>query len=482
MSRIVLINPTDHTQIRKSLGLKAPPLNLLYLAAAVRADDHKVKIIDDNLAALGPERTADSVARQRPEIVGITAATSTVRSAFRYVAMVRERLPDAMLLIGGPHTTFLPEEALVQSPGLDAVVMGEGEETFRELARAAETGWTTGDLARIKGIAFRENGSARLTPPRELLKDLDSLPLPARDLVDYGAYRDPVKKRPIGSMITSRGCVYGCAYCASSRIMGKRFRMRRPEPIVDEMEELVSRYGAEDIEFIDDNFMLDRRRAGAVAEELQRRDLDVSFVASSRVDNVDAEVLRRLKGAGLASLYYGIESGCQRVLDLMHKGITLQQAKDAVKAAKESRIKVLGSFIFGYPGETLAEMRKTVAFSTHLGLDYAQYSILTPYPGTPIHADLQAKGLLSAIDYDHYTVLEPIIDYERLGLSGRKVQKMLNAAYLRFYLRPGYILRHPFVLRMGLRAALAQGSSGGEEVHAPVDGTETAAKGETISA
>ena len=188
--------------------------------------------------------------------------------------------------------------------------------------------------------------------------------------------------------------------------------------------------------------MLNKRRARAVADEIKNRGLDISFVTSSRVDTVNQELLECLKSAGMGTLYCGIESGSQRVLNIMGKGITLKQAEDAIKAAKKVDINVLGSFILGYPGETAQEMDQTIDFSIKLDPDYSQFSILTPFPGTPIYYELKQKGLLGTEDWSKYTVLDSVVNYEKLGLTKKLVERKLSKAYLKFYTRPKYLFKH----------------------------------------
>jgi len=255
-------------------------------------------------------------------------------------------------------------------------------------------------------------------------------------------------------MITSRGCPFSCTYCSSSLLMGKKFRARSPENVVDEMEELVYKYKVKDIEFLDDIFTLNKKRAIEIAKEIRRRKLDVRYTASSRVDTINREVLIELKKAGLSTMYYGAESGSQRVLDLMRKRITLRQIEDAIKITKYLDIKTLASFIIGYPGESLREIDETINFSISLDPDYAQYSILTPYPGTPIYYELKRKGLLSTEDWDKYTVLDPVIEYEKMGLSKEIVGRKLTEAYLRFYLRPRYLGRHVYMIKVLINTLL----------------------------
>lgn len=436
---VLLINPLDQGHVKTGLGIKIPPLNLMYLAAALEKSSMSVKILDDDLYQVGFEKMANLASKIDPVIVGITATTATVKNALKYVNDIKKVLPNTLTVIGGPHPSFMPTETLKTEKALDTVVVGEGEETIVEIAEKYENNGMK-NFSEIKGITYRDNDTIQATPPRPLIKNLDDLSFPARHLIPFNEYK--TSKNQAGGMITSRGCVFSCNYCSSSLIMGKKFRSRSPENVVNEMEELVYKYDVKEIAFLDDIFMLNKRRAMAIANEIQNRGIDLSFVTSSRVDTVNREILECLKNAGMSTLYCGIESGSQRVLDLMGKGITLKQAEDAIKSAKDVNIHVLGSFILGYPGETSEEMNQTIDFSIKLDPDYSQFSILTPFPGTPIYYELKKKGLLDTEDWSKYTVLDSVVNYEKLGLSKKIVERKLGKAYLKFYTRPRYLIKH----------------------------------------
>ncbi len=386
----------------------------------------------------------------RPDLVGLTATTATLSKAFQYVRKIRDMLSDCFIFIGGPHVTFLPAETLAACRELDAVVIGEGEETVADLARSFKPDdprWPE----TVRGIAYRQKDRERerivVTRARPLIQDLDTLPFPARHLVPFSQYRLFNQDGGAGFMITSRGCTFACNYCSSSHLMGGRFRARSPANVVDEIEELAVKYQVKNFEFLDDNFMLDRSRARAIAREIQSRGLDISFVASSRVNEVNHDILSELKKAGMSTIYYGVESGSLRTLDLMNKRISLSMAEDAVRTAKDCGIGVLTSFMLGYPGETYDDMTATIDFAIRLDPDYAQFTILTPYPGTPIYRDLKENNLLATEDWDNYTVTNPVIRYEAFGLTSGQVSRKLQEAYLRFYLRPGYIFKRPGMLK-----------------------------------
>ena len=449
---ILLINPYDENALKNALGFITPPTNLMYLASSLEKESYSVKIVDDDLLQMGYEKVSELAGKLDPQLVGVTANTSTIKSALKYVELVKNILPNSLTVIGGPHTTFMPSETLKSSENLDVVVMGEGEETIVDLANHSTD--TIHNLDEVKGIVYKDlkNGNLKTTQKRPLIKDLDTLPFPARHLVPFDSYG--ASKEQTGGIITSRGCVYNCNYCSSSLIMGKKFRSRSPDNVVDEIEELIDQYQINDIGFMDDTFMLNKRRANDIANEIKARDLDLSFVASSRVDSVDQSLLQNLKNSGLKTIYYGVESGSQHILDLMKKGITLKQAEDAVKSAKNVDLEVLTSFILGYPGETEEDMNKTIDFSTKLDSDYCQYSILTPFPGTPIYNELKGKNLIDNDDWDEYTVLKPVLKYDEMGLNKNMVERKLAMAYLKFYARPSYLMNHHHMFKVMFKTVI----------------------------
>ncbi|MDP3065442.1 MAG: radical SAM protein [Methanobacteriaceae archaeon] len=449
---VMLINPYGENALKNALGFIAPPLNLMYLASSLEKESYSVKIVDDDLLQKGYKHVSEMAEKLNPHVVAVTATTSTIKSGLKYLELVKNILPNSLTVIGGPHVTFMPLETLKDSEAIDVVVMGEGEETMVELADQSSR--KISDLEDVRGIVFRDpnTGSLKSTPDRPLIKDLDSLPFPARHLVPFKSYG--VSKEQTGGIITSRGCVYSCSYCSSSLIMGNKFRWRSPDNVVDEIEELIDNYQIREIGFMDDTFMLIKRRANDIANEIKARGMDLSFVASSRVDRVDPELLQNLKNSGMQTIYYGVESGSQRILDLMKKGITLKNVETAVKSAKNAGLEVLTSFILGYPGETEDDMNKTIDFSTRLDSDYCQYSILTPFPGTPVYNELREKNLIDNDDWDEYTVLKPVLKYDEMGLNKKMVERKLVTAYLKYYARPKYLLNHRHMFKVMFKTVI----------------------------
>ncbi|MEM2111140.1 MAG: radical SAM protein [Candidatus Bathyarchaeia archaeon] len=461
--RVLLINPPQRTDLRRILGLKAPPMGLLYIAAYLEKAGIPVEVLDADLLDLSASQIAKQASFKNPYIIGITAITSTIKSAFRVARHVRRVLPNIVIIVGGAHPTFMPEQTLFDCPEIDLVVRGEGEETMLEIAQTLRD-FQWGDysdvnqrfsgmkgfefnekMSPIKGIAYRNPQNPReviLTPNRPLIEELDSIPFPARHLVPFERYKVLGKETALGTIITSRGCPFKCAFCSSSRIVGKKYRARSPENILQEVELLHYRYRLKHIELLDDIFTLNQDRAIKFSEMLRSQKMDVQWVASSRVDTISKETMKAMKKAGLMMLYFGAESGSPRVLKLMNKGITIEKTEAAFKQAKNLGISLTGSFILGYPGETLGEMQQTINFALKLDPEFAQFCILTPYPGTPIYDELLKKDLLLTNDWDKYNTLEPVVKYEALGYTYQNVQSMLKKAYFSFYIRPKFLIKH----------------------------------------
>ena len=283
------------------------------------------------------------------------------------------------------------------------------------------------------GIRIVNNG------PREFIQDLDSLPFPAYDLMPLEKYTVLGHRLEHFPMITSRGCPFGCRYCSSSLFLGRKFRARSPKNVVDEIEWLVGDFKAKYIAFSDDTFTLSKRRVIEICDEIIKRNLDIKWSCSSRVDTISKELLEKMKDAGCSAIYYGVESASQRVLNYYKKRINLERVKEAVKLTKKAGIEVICSFIIGSPYETKEDMKATLKFALKLNPDYAQFSILTPYPGTDIYREAKEKNLLLTENFDNYTAGKPVI--KNFYLSPEEIKKFLRFCYLRFYLRPGFIIR-----------------------------------------
>ncbi|MGB9631260.1 MAG: B12-binding domain-containing radical SAM protein, partial [Candidatus Methanodesulfokora sp.] len=288
-----------------------------------------------------------------------------------------------------------------------------------------------------------------------LIPNLDEIPIPAYDLLPMHLYR--FESLRFGTIITSRGCPFNCIFCSSSLQFGKRWRAHSKERVIEELRILHQDYGVREVEFLDDTFTLDRRRAREISREIVREGLDISWTASSRVNTFDLETGREMKRAGAHTIYFGIESGSQKILDLIGKGITVEQSISAVKSAKKAKLRALGSFIIGFPEETEDDIRRTIDFSKKVGVDLAQFTIATPYPGTKLWDIANKMNLLLTRDWRKYTTIDVVM--KSFYLTERQIKKLLNWAYISFYLRPKMILidlmrNKGFILRKAVPAAL----------------------------
>jgi radical SAM superfamily enzyme YgiQ (UPF0313 family) len=377
------------------------------------------------------------VEREKPHVVGISAcATPSIYDVYRIARIVKGIDPGIPVVVGGGHATFTAKKTLEECPHIDVVVRGEGEETFKELCNAIGEGRSLGDMA---GVSYRAGDGVKENPDREPIRDLDGIPYPAYHLLPMHLYR--MGRRPFASIITSRGCPYRCIFCSSSQLFGKRWRARSPENVIGELKLLRDRYRVSEIEFLDDIFTLDPRRVKRICDLMVEEGLDITWTCSSRVDTISRfpEMAEYLRGAGCHTVYIGIESGSQRILDLVNKGITLRQVEKAVEVLRRAKLRVLGSFILGVPGEGREDLERTVWFSKTLNLDLVQFTICTPYPGTPLYEEASEKGWLLTGDWRRYDVLTPVMELP--DLSPRDLSKILHRAYISYYGRPSFLWR-----------------------------------------
>ncbi|MEM2345497.1 MAG: radical SAM protein, partial [Archaeoglobaceae archaeon] len=376
-------------------------------------------------------------------IVGITSTTPTFVSALNYAKKIKEVFPDVFVILGGVHISFEPEKA-VSNDFVDAVCIGEGEETIVEVAERVEAGKT---LEGVKGIYYKEEGKLRKNEPRNFIENLDSLPFPAFDLMPLEKYSVLGQKIKHFPMITSRGCPFACRYCSSSLFMGHRFRARSAKNVVDEIEWLMDEFKAKHIAFSDDTFTLNKKRVVEICEEIKRRKLEITWSCSSRIDTVTDELLKLMKSVGCVAIYYGIESASKRILEYYRKRISIERAKEVVRTTRKIGISTICSFIIGAPIETREEMKKTLEFAIKLDPDYAQFTILTPYPGTEIYEEAKRKNLLLSENYEDYTAAKPVI---KTQVSPKELAAILKSCYLKFYLRPRFILRELWKGNLGV--------------------------------
>lgn len=384
--RVLLINPSYPFEEFPRLLVTLP-----YVAAALRSEGHEVEILDLLLARATPEKVERRMARFRPELVGITSVTLNHHLAESIATAVRRCDEQVPIVMGGPHVSFELEGSFRRLPALDYVVIGEGEHTMRELARALAGRLDVRDVRGLAGID-RSAGQVWKNAPRPLEDDLDGFPTPARELVPLARY---LAFDSHASVVTSRGCPYECIFCSAPAWTGRRVRYRDPVRCVDEIEALAG-LGFSEITIEDDLFTLYRKHFLAVCGELIARDTGIRWNAFSRVDTISPEIVATMARAGCQAICFGVESGSQEVLDLVKKHSSLAKVKDAMRMAQQAGICALASFIVGLPGETEETLRRTVEFADELKDEFGSlygFHVLSPFPGTEVRAKAAEYGL-----------------------------------------------------------------------------------------
>jgi radical SAM superfamily enzyme YgiQ (UPF0313 family) len=409
------------------------PLGLGYLAAVLEKNQYEVDVIDCQALNLSYEEFKNEIGKRQPNIVGITSTTLTYKSGLQIAKITKKACPNCLTVMGGPHVTFWDDKALQECPELDVIVRKEGENTLPELVQRVEAGKSYHDVI---GTTCRKDGKIVRNPDRPYIEDLDGLPFPAHHLWPIESLRKYGKV--IYPLTTSRGCVYWCDFCTAVRMFGRKYRMRSPKNVVDELEFLHNTYQADQFTFYDDAFTVDQHRAEELCDEIRKRKMKIKWDCETRVDMVTKELLLKMKEAGCIAVWFGVESGSQRVIDAMSKGISIAQTMNAVRWAKEAGLMTVTSAILGFPGETKESAWETIKLVERIDPDDVGYYIATPYPGTPMYDLVKEKGWLKTNDFDKYDTATPV--FETPTLTAQELREIREQAFQRFYIRPAHIL------------------------------------------
>ncbi len=423
------------------------PLGTLYLAAALQKAGHAVQFY--NGAFQSHAEIMAGIKDFEPQFVGIYSTTFGWPKAVSTAGAVKALDGNIFVCAGGPYPIAEQDQCLTNGGAIfDAVVTGEAETTVPEMVDRLER---AASLDGVLGVVFRKVQRVIRNPPRPLIEDLDALAFPARELLgDPNRYVPPpatYRRKPVAVMITSRGCSRRCIFCFQTdkqRKSGRRgVRYRSVDNVLQEIE-LCLNMGYREIKFIDDSFAADYDRAMALARGIRARRLNFVWFASACVNQVDRPLLQAMKDAGCWAILLGAESGVQRNLNTLRKGITLDQTRAAVRAAKDVGLKVSTPFLFGIPGETFEDGLKTIEFAAELNPDLANFHALTAFPGTYLYEHLDEFG----------TVSNQLSDYSYQGaafapytMSREQIQELRQLAFRRFYTRPSFLLQRLVQIR-----------------------------------
>jgi len=451
--KVLLISPESKTWSSR----KHIPLGLGYLTAVLEKEGHEVQLWDAAVEQIALKTLLD---QDQFQVVGISSVTPLIHEAWEAAQEARER--GAITILGGAHPTLMPDESM-EHPEVDMVVRGEAEETIVAVMRGLEkdrgqldpeTGarcFSSPSWKDIDGLSCRDSGGEIVhNPPRKPPRDLDSLPMPAHHLYKIERYTnlqpltdglDPHARAY--TIITSRGCPYQCIYC-SKAVTGNTWRPRSPENVIAEWQRLVVDLKATEIGVTDDVMTLDIDRAKRICQLIVDEGLNTVpwvTVHGIRADNTDLELFQLMKKAACKRVGFGVESGNQRVLDIMKKGQTLDEVRQAFHNARKAGLQTIGFFIFGLPGDTEETMEDTIRVALELDPDLANFMIAAPFPGTELYEMVLERGDLFSHDWRDFAIHDNKARFVIGELTAELVERKWHEAYRRFYLRPSRLWR-----------------------------------------
>lgn len=417
--KVLLINPPQSFYPGSEPPLGSLPLGLMYIAAVLDQEGYKVEILDafttanlsrkeaDKIIVGMPNsQIAEEIKSRKPSIVGIAGPfSSQIENTLMISEIVKQVSSDILTVVGGPHVTMIPKEFLLEAKKVDIVVMSEGEYAMLEIAQYFEG---KRQLKDVKGIAYRQEGRVIVNQSRPFIENLDELPYPAYHLVDMESYLSnkqigyrSFQKRAI-PMVTSRGCPFNCCFCAVHLHMGQNFRAHSAEYVLDHLQYVVEKYNVKNVFFEDDNLTLDIKRFETICDGIIERKIKIGWETPNgiRADRLNIELLKKMKRSGANSIFVGVESGDQEILDkIICKSLDLKRVVEFAKNAKQIKLKTGAFYIIGFPGEKKENMQRTVDFALKLKRDYdvgMHLFTATPSYGTRLYEQCKEKGYIPA--------------------------------------------------------------------------------------
>ena len=437
------INPGPNETLlkgEKTMINASPPLGILYIVSMLKSVGVEVSALDQAAEGSSIKEVVDWVMKEDPDILGVSTLLTSSLTAPKIAEEVKKKNPNVTIVFGNHHATFNAERILKKYPYVDLVVRGEGEKTCLEIVNCVEE---KRSLKGVLGITFRHKDRIISNPDRPLIKDIDSLLFPDLDILNVEYHNTTiginVAPKKFTSFLSSRGCVFKCRFCSCTSMARNFWRPRSIENILEEIRLLASE-GYKQLMFVDDNFTLNRKRVIKLCRRIRKEKIDLEWMSEGRVDNCSYDLLRGMVKAGCRMMYFGIESGSQKVLDYYNKRINPKQSERAVAKARKAGVDIIvGSFIIGAPNETKKEIQKTLNFTQKLDLDIPQINILGAFPGNLIWEEIKEKGLLNEERYWETGVC--ISDVYPNAVPLKELRKMIHDYYQNFLRFPRYLIK-----------------------------------------
>ena len=435
--KILFINPPARKPEYHSIVV--PPLGLLYVATHLKNAGYDIQIKDAFAEGMDWHHFESYIQDEKPDVIGIGGMSPVIDTTFKAIKIAR---PYARhIILGGPHASLYRESIFEQCPEIDSIVIGEGEETSLALIKAIETGKTAAGIEGVTTKTISNND-------RELIPDIDTLRHPDRSLLPNQFYRYPLLKyRKVTTMMTSRGCPYGCTFCDKS-IFVSEWRSRSVDSVLDELDEIVNAHKIQSVIFYDDLFTVNKDRVIGICEGILRKGYKISWKCEGRVNLVDLDVVKLMKLSGCQIIAYGVDSANQAGIDYLNKKTTVEQTIRAFDLTRKAGIQTMAYFILGIPVETFEDELKTIDLAKAIKATYAQFSILSPYYGTKVYDDAIKKGWYAEVDAHNpmdKDLKRPVILSD--NWDEQKLQRILKVAHREFYLRPAYMAQLFFSVR-----------------------------------
>ncbi|UCD07647.1 MAG: radical SAM protein [Candidatus Aenigmatarchaeota archaeon] len=408
-----------------------PPITLAYISSLLEGKA-KIMVIDSDAQSLGLDDFLKRVSEYKPDYIMASVSTPTIDNDMHVLKEVKIISPKTLNVIFGIHASYFAKD-LIENDSVDFVIKGEPELTAAEIPFK--------NPKQISGLVFKRNEKMFETKNRELL-DMDNLPYPDWDKIGLEPYKVLFTNRKYLTIVFSRGCPHGCSFCTAPFYYGSKSRVRKIDSVIKEIEFMKRNYGVNEFLIYSDNFIFNKDSVKKLCRRIIEEDLEIRWMCATRVDGVDDETLEIMKKSGCWLISFGIESGSQTILNKNMKNITIEKSREAVGKAKKMGIITYGHFIFGLPGETEETIKETLDFSTSIGLDFADFYIATPFPGSKLFEDCKH---LKSIDWSKFEYNTSVLD------NNLKLEDFQRRAYLRFYFRPSTLFR---LLRVMLKKRL----------------------------